>query len=132
MTSGVVCRQLSTNYPKGLFFSQRSLFFHIWGQTTPEVIRPQRSFVRLLPIMSLPGALSDLHIREHCRKARVLRAAGINAKAYLPDAFPHMTNSHLRKMLAILRTLNAVIIFPAAEPIPHSLHVGRNCRRRPI
>ena len=45
--------------------------------------------IRLLAVMSLPGAVCDLHVREHSCEARILRAAGVNTEADLAGSLVH-------------------------------------------
>ena len=82
--------------------------------------------------MRFPGAFRDLHVGKHRCKAGILRAAGVDAEANPPAAFPHMANPHLAEMFAILRAFDAVIIFSAAQSIPHGLHIRGDRRGRPV
>ena len=89
-------------------------------------INPARLFfVGGLSVMSQPFALSDLHVRKNCREGGVLRAAGIDAEFDPIRTLPHMTYPQLGEPLAVLRTLDAVIILSAAEPVPHGFHLCR-------
>ena len=53
------------------------------------------ALIRLLPLMRLPRTLRDLHVTEHRRKARLLRAAGIDPEPDLSAALPHVADPHL-------------------------------------
>ena len=82
--------------------------------------------------MGQPLAIGDLHVREGCRKGGILRAASVNAKTDFSCALPHVAYPHLRKKNAILRTLDAVVIFSAVEPVPHCPNVRRDRSRSPV
>ncbi len=79
--------------------------------------------VRLLTVMSFPCTFCDLHIRKYGFKAGIFRTARIYAKSDLSAAFPHMAYTHLRKILTVTGTFNAIIRLTAAETIPHGLNV---------
>ena len=74
--------------------------------------------------MGLPLALCQLHMRKHCPEGGVLRRTGIDAEPDLFLAFVHMADAHLPEMDPVLRALYTVIIFSAAETIPHGLHIS--------
>ena len=82
--------------------------------------------------MRLPGAFRHPHLRKDRREAGVLRAAGVDAEADRPRALPHMADAHLGKALSVFGALDAIVVLPAAEAVPHLLHVGRDRRRRPV
>ena len=82
--------------------------------------------------MRFPCALRDLHTAENGCERGVLRRAGIYAEPDSACAFRHMTDSHLFPDAAVRRAFNAVVIFPAAETIPHGLYTGRYLRRGPV
>ena len=81
--------------------------------------------------MSFPGALRNLHICKYGFETGFFRTACIDAEPNLSGAFPHMADTHLGKVFTILGAFNAVVIFSAAEPIPHCLHICRNSRCSP-
>ena len=82
--------------------------------------------------MGLPGALSNLHIREHCREGGFFRRAGINAKADLVCCGIHVSDAHLAEDYSIVGTLNTEVILPAGKTVPHGLHLGRYSRSGPV
>ena len=63
--------------------------------------------------MGLPGALGNLHIREHCREGGFFRRAGINAEADLVCCGIHVADAHLAEVESIVGTLNTEVILPA-------------------
>ena len=71
--------------------------------------------------MGKPLALRHCHIGEDCLEGGILRAASIDAETDLAAAMPHMANPHLREMLPIGGTLDAIVILPTTEAIPHRL-----------
>ena len=82
--------------------------------------------------MGFPSAFRHVQIRKHRREAGLLRAAGIDAEANLPGPFPHVADPHLGEMHPVLRALDAVVVLPAAEAIPHDLLLRRNGGGGPI
>ena len=44
----------------------------------------------------------------------------------------HVGDTHLRKLLTIVGTLDPEIVFPSAEAIPHRPYIRRDLRGRPI
>lgn len=82
--------------------------------------------------MSQPLAICNFHVGEDCRKRGILRAASVNAKANFTRALPHMTYPHLGKLLPVLVTFDAVVIFPSAKPIPHGFDLRWDSRSSPI
>ena len=74
--------------------------------------------------MGKPLTFRQAHIRKGCLEGRILRTAGIDAKADGSTALVHMTNAHLAEPHTVLRTFDAVIILPAAEAVPHGLDGG--------
>ena len=71
-------------------------------------------------------------MRETRRKGGVFRRTGVDAESDRAGAFMQMADAHLMEDRAVGRMLNAVIIFAAAEPVPHGFHGGGNDRRRPV
>ena len=67
--------------------------------------------------MGLPGAGGDFQIRKHRCKTGILRAAGVNTEANPARPFPHVADAHLGKVLAVLRTLDAVVILAPAMAV---------------
>ncbi len=82
--------------------------------------------------MSFPGARRNFHICKYGLETGFFRTARIDAEPNLSGAFPHMADTHLGKVFTILGAFNAVVIFSAAEPIPHCLHIRRNSRCSPV
>ena len=79
--------------------------------------------VRLLAIMRRPLAFGQFHMGENCLERGIFRRAGVDAETDLSAALPHMADTHLWKMLAVSGTLDAVVIFTAAEAVPHGLDI---------
>ena len=69
--------------------------------------------------MGLPLAVCHFHIGKHRLKGRFLRGTGIDAETDFSIALLHMANSHLLEAFPVCGAFNAIIIFPAAEAIPH-------------
>lgn len=69
--------------------------------------------------MGRPFTFGHFHIREDRLKRRVLRAAGVDAKADGAATLVHMADPHLTEILAVHGTLDAIIVFPTAEAVPH-------------
>ena len=90
-----------------------------------RLVRNIKPSIRLLTIMSLPGAFCKLHIAKHSLKTGVFRTACIYSKRNPSGSLPDMAYSHLRKLLSIIGTLYAVIILSSAESIPHLFYIGR-------
>ena len=88
--------------------------------------------VGLLPIMSFPGTFCDLHLGEYGFEAGILRTACIYPEPDLSRAFPHMADTHLGIVFAVPGAFNTIIVFPAAEPVPHDFYIRGNCCSRPI
>ena len=76
-------------------------------------------------------ALRHCHIGEDCLEGGILRAASIDAETDLAAAMPHMANPHLREMLPIGGTLDAIVILPT-EAIPHRLDGSVNGGSGPV
>ena len=72
--------------------------------------------------MGKPLAGQKLHMGKCRFEGGILRAAGIDAELNGAIRLPHVANTHLGEMYTILAALDAVIIFPAAEPIPHGVN----------
>ena len=81
-------------------------------------------FVRLLAVMGQPFAFGQRHVGKDWLEGGLLGRAGIDAEADLTATLPHMADPHLREIFAVGGTLNAVIVLPAAEAIPHGLDGG--------
>ena len=75
--------------------------------------------IGLLSVVREPHAFGYFHIRKCCFERRIFRAARIYAKADNTIAFAHMAYPHLFEQDAVFRTLNAIIVFAAAESVPH-------------
>lgn len=88
--------------------------------------------IRLLPIVCRPFTFRHFHVCKNRPERRIFRAAGINPKSNRTFRIPHMTNTHLLVCYTIIRTFNAIVIFPAAESIPHGLDRCIDFRCRPI
>ena len=58
------------------------------------------------------------------QKRGVFGAAGINAETDGAVAVPHMAYAHLLECNTVFGTLDAVIVLPAAEPVPHGVDAG--------
>ena len=82
--------------------------------------------------MCQPFALCQLHVRENSTERRVLRAAGINAELKFTLCYVQMAHPHLVEDDTIFGSLDAEIILPAAEAIPHGFYAGRNLCCCPI
>ena len=82
--------------------------------------------------MGLPGALRNLHIRKHGRKRGFLRGAGVDAEADLVGGGVHMADAHLAEVDSIGGALDAKVVLPAGETVPHGLYLGRDCSGGPI
>ena len=82
-------------------------------------MKSKDSAVRLLSVMCFPGAFCQLHMAENRCEGGILRRTGIDAEPDLFVSFSHMTDPHLFPAHSVFRTLDAVIILPAAEAIPH-------------
>ena len=82
--------------------------------------------------MGKPLALRHCHIGEDCLEGGILRAASIDAETDLAAAMPHMANPHLREMLPIGGTLDAIVILPTTEAIPHRLDGSVNGGSGPV
>ena len=87
-----------------------------------------------------PGSLDTFSSRESVcllfqglrLKTGVFRTAGIDSETDPAGAFPHMADTHLRKMLTVLRAFDAIIILSSAETIPHSFYISWYSSRGPI
>ena len=82
--------------------------------------------------MGCPLAFRHRHICEGGLKRGVLRAAGVNTEADRPRALQQMANPHLAELHTVCGALYAVIVLPAAEPVPHGLDGSVNSRSSPI
>lgn len=67
----------------------------------------------LLSVVSLPGALRNLHVGEDGREGRLLRRAGIDAEADLIGSGIHVADAHLTERHAIRGAFDAVVILAA-------------------
>jgi len=63
---------------------------------------------------------------------RILGTACIDTKLNLATALPHVANPHLLEVQTITGTLDAVVIFPTAETIPHGSDIRRDNRSCPV
>ena len=88
--------------------------------------------IRLLPVVGQPFAVRNVHMGKRRLKGRILRAAGVHAESDLIGRLPHMADAHLREMLTILRTLDAEIVLPAAQPVPHGFDGRADLCGRPV
>ena len=88
--------------------------------------------VRLLAVVGLPHALGDLHVREPGGEGRLLRGAGIDAERNLVSAGIHVADTHLAEVDAVAGALDAIVVIPAGEAVPHGLDVSRDGRSRPV
>ena len=82
--------------------------------------------------MGFPLTCSKRQVRKNSFEGGILWRAGINAELDFVMPPIHMANAHLVKMDAIFRAFNTVIIFTAAEAVPHGFDRGRNGRSCPI
>ena len=64
--------------------------------------------------MRHPFAIRHFHICKNRTERGILRTAGIDAKRNFPLCFIQVADTHLVEYLAVLRTLDAEIVFPAA------------------
>ena len=84
------------------------------------------------PIVCRPFTFRHFHDCKNRPERRIFRAAGIYPKSNRIFRIPHMANTHLLICYTIMRTFNAIVIFPAAESIPHELDRCIDFRCRPI
>lgn len=75
--------------------------------------------IRLLPIVGLPGAVSQFEIGEDSGERRILGGAGVHPKSDFLVCLGQMANTHLMPDKAVLGILNTEVLAPAAEPVPH-------------
>ena len=82
--------------------------------------------------MGLPHALGDLHVGKDRRKGGFFRGAGVDAEA--DDVGPriHVADAHLAEVDPVGRALDAVVVGPSGEAVPHRFDIGRNGRRGPV
>ena len=83
-------------------------------------------FVRFLAVVRFPGAFRHLKIGEHGRETGIFRAAGINTEADRAGTFPYMADTHLGEVFTVLGTFDALVVFTAAEAVPHDFDVSRD------
>ena len=81
--------------------------------------------------MGFPLALGNLHVRENGREGGFFRGTGVYAEA---DGGPriHMADAHLAEMGPVGGALDAVVVGPSGEAVPHRFDIGRNGRRGPV
>ena len=82
--------------------------------------------------MSLPCTFGYLHIRKQRSKRRVLRRTSIDTETYLSISGAHVAYTHLAEMYAVRRTLDAIIVLPPREAVPHRFYVRRDSRCCPV
>ena len=74
--------------------------------------------------MRLPLTFQKRHVREHGLKGGVLRGAGVDAEPDSAIPLAHMADAHLAKAHAVDGIFDAVVVFAAAEAVPHRLDGG--------
>ena len=82
--------------------------------------------------MGKPAARGHFHIGKSSLKRGILGGTGIDTKADSTAALVHMTDAHLTEMFAVPGALDAVVIFPSAESVPHCFNSGIDGRGSPV
>src|SRR5699024_7632366 len=88
--------------------------------------------VRLLAVVGLPLAEYQLEFAEQGGDTAILRRTGIDAEADAPAALQQVADAHLGKVLPVPGTLDAVVVLPAAQAVPHGLDRRVNGRGGPV
>lgn len=82
--------------------------------------------------MGFPCALGQFHLCEYSLERRVFGRVGINTELYLAATLVHVADAHFGKVLSVLRTFYAIVIFLAGETVSYRLHLDINGGSGPI
>ena len=82
--------------------------------------------------MGFPHTLGNLHVREYSREGGFFRGAGVDAEADGIGTRIHVADAHLAEVDTVGGALDAVVVGPSGEAVPHGFDVGRNGRRGPV